>query len=75
MIERLDSLGSRGVGALQGKVEQFSKELQRLTDDLEGHEASHVSNKRWTVGIVIALVTPLYPLLGFILINLAKVAT
>jgi hypothetical protein len=63
-LERLDEHGTRGVDALRNDV-------ARLRQDYAEHEASHktarddqVSGRRWLVGIFIATITPLYPLLG-----------
>lgn len=66
-VDALDSHGSRGVDSLR-------LELGRLREDLEGHERSHErqtaeqrSSRRFTLGTIVALVTPLYPLLIWIL--------
>jgi hypothetical protein len=62
-IERLDEYGSRGVDGLR-------TEVARLRQDFGDHETAHeqarrdqVSGRRWLIGILIAVITPLYPLL------------
>jgi hypothetical protein len=69
-MEYLDEHGSRGVDALKGQIEQIRK------DFLE-HEGTHAESaklareaataaataRRWMIGVIIALVTPLYPVL------------
>ncbi|HEV8568928.1 MAG TPA: hypothetical protein VGQ92_17910 [Actinoplanes sp.] len=62
-VDHLDEHGSRGVDFLKGQVERIRK-------DIEEHELAHaeaaklaVSNRRWLIGILVALVTPLYPLI------------
>lgn len=69
-MEHLDEHGSRGVDALKGKIEQIRK-------DFMDHETMHaeaarlaaeaarqaVQSRRWLIGVTIALVTPLYPLI------------
>lgn len=62
-LDALDEHGTRGVDSLK-------QEVVRLRSDLEGHEKLHQrqaddqrTSRRWFVGTTIALVTPLYPLL------------
>lgn len=62
-LEQLDEHGTRGVDALKGEVRQLGK-------DMSEHEKAHQrtadqqqTNRRWMIGTLIALVTPLYPLL------------
>lgn len=66
---QLDQQGSRGVDGLRLQVTQ-------LTHDFEDHERQHEQtrkeqaiSRRWLVGIVVAMITPLYPLL-FVLLRL-----
>lgn len=66
-LDRLDEHGSRGVDALREQV-------TRLRQDLIDHEGMHqraadevATARRWLIGIVIALITPLYPLIIWIL--------
>jgi len=61
--ERLDKEGSAGVQALTSQVRQ-------LAADFEAHERQHkeeakaqVAARRWMVGIVVALIGPLYPII------------
>ncbi len=61
--ERLDTKGSAGVQALAAQVSQ-------LAIDFEAHERQHkeeakaqVAARRWMVGIVVALIGPLYPII------------
>jgi hypothetical protein len=62
-IDRLDQMGSRGVESLRSKVDQ-------LAHDLEQHEQQHVSSRRWTIGVVLAVVVPLYPMVGALVLKL-----
>lgn len=62
-IERLDTSGPRGMDALR-------QDVGRLRQDLLDHESAHqraadlaVTSRRWFIGTVVALVTPLYPLI------------
>jgi hypothetical protein len=62
-FERLDEHGSRGVDLLR-------VEVKSLRDDVTEHERLHensrkeqVAARRWLIGVVIALIVPLYPLL------------
>jgi hypothetical protein len=62
-VDALDEHGSRGVDGLR-------TEVARLGRDLEEHEREHQrsaveqrASRRFTLGAVIALVTPLYPTL------------
>jgi hypothetical protein len=61
-VDGLDEHGSRGINGLR-------TEVARLGHDLEEHERQHQAQvseqrtaRRFTLGAVIALVTPLYPL-------------
>lgn len=62
-MEYLDEHGSRGVDSLKGQIEQIRK-------DIAEHETAHAeaarllaTNRRWMIGVIVALITPLYPLL------------
>lgn len=62
-VVQIDQQGTRGVAPLAQRVDQ-------IAEDLHEHERQHeraadqaVKGRRWTIGIVVALVTPLYPLL------------
>lgn len=62
-LDRLDEHGSRGVDGLR-------QEVTRLRADLVEHEGMHqraaeqtATSRRWFVGTVVALITPLYPLI------------
>lgn len=62
-MEYLDEHGSRGVDALKGQIEQIRK-------DIAEHESAHTEaarllaqNRRWLLGTIVGLITPLYPLL------------
>lgn len=71
-IDQLDQHGSRGVDALRIEVQQLRK-------DFLDHETAHqrqadaqVSSRRWFIGVMVALMVPLYPLLGYIIVRLAR---
>lgn len=73
-MEYLDEHGSRGVDALKGQIEQIRK-------DFIDHEGAHseaaklardaavqaATARRWMIGVIIGMVTPLYPLLLFLI--------
>lgn len=63
-VDRLDEHGTRG-------VERLASEVRQLRTDFLDHEGTHeaarketVSARRWLIGITVAVVTPLYPVLG-----------
>lgn len=66
-VERLDEHGTRG-------VDQLRDQITRLAKDIGDHERGHERaadeqriSRRWTVGITLGAVTPLYPLLLWVL--------
>jgi DNA invertase Pin-like site-specific DNA recombinase len=68
-IDHLDEHGTRGVDALRAAFTT----LQR---DLADHEALHaeqartqIASRRWLIGLVVGLITPLYPLLITLLVG------
>lgn len=62
-LDRMDETGTRGVDALR-------VELAGIRRDFLDHEGKHSEDareaataRRWLIGVVVALITPLYPLL------------
>ena len=72
-LERLDEHGSRGVDLLR-------VEVKNLREDMTTHEKTHEEAaeqareaakeqriaRRWLIGVVVALIVPMYPLLGWL---------
>lgn len=68
-IDSLDQHGTRGVEALR-------LAFQQLEQDIRDHEATHqvteerqANSRRWLIGTVVSLLVPLYPLIGWVLIQ------
>ena len=71
-LDHLDQYGTRGVEALGAEVRQ-------LRTDMEAHETLHdrqhteqLSARRWFIGILVTLLVPLYPAIGYVIIVLAR---
>lgn len=66
-IDQLDQNGTRGVGALQLTVQQLASDMREHERKHEEEHAEMAAHRRWLIGIVVgvlvALVGPLYPLL------------
>jgi hypothetical protein len=71
-LERLDEHGTRGVDRMAAEVAQLRKDVTEHEQAHEKQRQEQVASRRWLVGIVVALVIPLYPLLGWGLILLAR---
>lgn len=66
---QLDQQGSRGVTELRLEVRQLAKEFGEHEEQHKQARKDQATSRRWLVGIVVALITPLYPLL-FVLLRL-----
>lgn len=71
-IDGLDQHGSRGVDALRGKVDALARDIEAHEEQHEQARRDQVTGRRWLLGIVAALIVPLYPLLGYLLTHLPK---
>ena len=66
-VEAMDHGGTRGVQLLTQRVDQ-------LVNDVASHKAAHTAaeehrrtDRRWIIGTAVGLITPLYPLIGWVM--------
>lgn len=71
-LEQLDQHGTRGVEALRLEVQQLRKDLLNHEDQHRRQADAQVSSRRWFVGVMVTLLVPLYPLLGYIIVRMAR---
>jgi len=64
---QLDQQGSRGVAGLVQRVDQLAREFTLHEQQHENARKEQVSSRRWLLGLVALLITPLYPLLFAVL--------
>jgi hypothetical protein len=62
-VGQLDEHGSRGVEALRGQLGQLGRDFEAHEKAHERAAAEQTTSRRWMIGIVVALVVPLYPLI------------
>lgn len=65
----MDQGGTRGVQLLTSRVDDLVKDVASHQADHKAAEVQRRSDRRWILGVVIGLLTPLYPLLGWALLH------
>lgn len=71
-IDKLDEHGTRGVEGLRTAVVQLQRDVQ---DHEKAHDVARrdaEAGRRWLIGIVVGAITPLYPLIGYVIFKLAR---
>lgn len=76
-LETIDATGTRGVGALQIRMDDFISSFAdfklEVSNDFKDHitqhekeKEEHQSNRRWAIGVIVTIITAiggLYPIL------------
>lgn len=66
-IGQLDQFGSRGVDALRQEVQTLSKDIKDHEQVHKDTTAAQAKARQFQIGMVVALIGPLYPLILLIL--------
>ena len=68
-LEAIDLGGTRGVQALTLRVDELVKDGAQHEAAHHATEQQRRSDRRWIIGVAVGLITPLYPLIGWVLLN------
>lgn len=66
-LDEIDRIGTRGVAVLAVQVQGLVADVAKLEVTVEQHKAEHVMNRRWAIGMIVALLAAiggLYPLIA-----------
>lgn len=66
-VDGIDTGGTRGVQALTLRVDELVKDMATHEAEHKASEQQRRSDRRWIIGVAVALITPLYPLIGWML--------